>query len=366
MKPKILVTLRKDFIDLLQSRDAMPKASAVEAWLKKNKLGVKNNAISNLLKGIAVSAIYAEPLVRYVIKFGEKDPQNKTYVALCDFIQSVTNRSANLFGPHEMAALILDNDDYLAGGPNRLFELLGGPFPFLNSAVGCSADEIRDVIEWMYVHYGRNVLGEVPLHEAEAEATKRIGATPQQFAQIAADWHRFDNWTITSVRDREQIVGTTGGLPLKEDVYQRFRSGELDPLEVSVDDLRRPSRYLLLLFAAPRPLEFDGPKNNVTTHLNFSLIHQLAILAHFKDEEPAFPLHIITFAPSPISKFRLESSGFKAVGTLLPRSKYPIYERKIPWNPLDNLSFMIRILRMAYGQNADAMLRPPKKTSADS
>lgn len=351
--------LRRDFIDFLQRRDAMPKMYQVEDRLREIDQ-IKTGNIGRLFNREYLSPEVAAKFGVYVLDRGNENPGSQLFVAVRDFIRPLAGaEQLDQLSPHTIANYILEaDDDALAYGVDRFLQFFNAPYSLRGAAMLCEDDEVEDAVNWMYIVAGRFFEEQADPERAEQIAQEMIGVSCSEYATRARAWLRFDPWTLVLSRRRNTSVGMSVVLPLKKKTYDAFRAGKIRSNDIEPSDMERPSPYILLDGIAERPIECDGPAANVTGNLHMTLMRQVSVLTHSRGPSAETPVHVITQGPSALSIHRLETAGFKRLKTCLPNTSIPIYERVTPWDRGDTRTYFLRALLDAMGMDADSALRP--------
>jgi hypothetical protein len=178
----------------------------------------------------------------------------------------------------------------------------------------------RIILDWL----GRNCAGKEDVRLSEEEAircgeqhTRRsLQDIVEFFRRLAAFDSRCLKFTVVSDKNgKEMRVGLTVFVPLSEDAYSRFRSGEMEPPDLKSSDFQRRSPYLLWLGAFEVSSAVFGDRNATSDRQVYTLVRQLAEIYGRRRAVT----HHISLCGTPRSKRRLLVHGFEPTGTTTPQ-----------------------------------------------
>lgn len=353
--------LREDFLTFMLQRDALPKEYLVANWLRSVDSGVKSGAIGRLYKREHVSEEIAEKLIRYLLDRGSNDPNSPLAGALNDYLQSRHGKKIDSLSSHSIADLVLETD-CLSNGIQSFLSVALEPLSLVDSSRLCEPDDIADVIQWMYVDYGRTLKPTASLDEAEEVAVRIIGKPQAQFTDYARAWHAYDRWTVVASRFRQQDIGASLVLPLKPDVYEEIRCGKRLADDCAPSELQRPSSCIVLLACAHRPKDLEGPEGVSTMHMNLALMRQIGVLTYCTGKSAYEPLRVLSFGASPLSQHRLRTTGFKPVGANTPLHGFPLYEYVLRHDLTNARNYFLRATLRYMGYEYRNRLKPKRKS----
>lgn len=167
--------------------------------------------------------------------------------------------------------------------------------------------------------------------EAIKYAQQVVGSPLDEFQALARSWRQYDEWTVVLAPGRYSPTGMSIVLPLRREAYQAVRAGELGFVDLGPTHLLRPSRYLLVVGLAERPVDMGGDDGNTTTNLLHAITSQVSILSYCHGQEQCEPLHFLAPAGTPRNKERLQAMKYQPLGTVLRWSRHPLYERIYRW-----------------------------------
>ncbi|QDT53861.1 hypothetical protein Pan44_18870 [Caulifigura coniformis] len=353
--------LDPEFLKCLSEHDAIPKSTAVESWLREHE-SVKTGQIGKLLKGAAVSPVYAQKLVSYVLNNASTKNVRRTFEALQAFLSSKSSRNVSELGPAAIASMLLleDEKDHLSNAMVGFLTLWDTEALVEGVVAGCPDYMLPDVVQWLFASCGRSA-AEQSLELAKAE---RVGAavirrSQESYGRIIRNRLTFDPWSIALSCYRGHAVGAHIVLPLKESVYTSIRRGDVWPLDLGAEAIERPSNYILLEAVADRPPELDGPDENISRRILMSVMVQIAACTY----RPGYvlpPIHCLSFGATPVSERRLISDGYKRVGTCLPGSNIPLYEMIVDLSRSLSLKAYVRSVLHVVGMATRDMIVPPR------
>jgi hypothetical protein len=222
-----------------------------------------------------------------------------------------------------------------------VFDYLGGMFgSLLNRAHGelderfvrgCAANDVPEVIDWMYTRVGQCTApdGQLMSWNAARDYGERIIGIPRdRYVSRARGWIAFSPWTVVRAWRHTDPYGMSILLPVTEVAYLDVLRGKRKPYDCIESDLVAPSTNIIIEAAAERPER--APKdlwNDVTWPITVCLAYQLAALIRSNRFRAATPLRILSFAETPKNKHRLIQSGFIPQDSFLAGTKYQIMEK---------------------------------------
>ncbi len=180
-------------------------------------------------------------------------------------------------------------------------------------------------------------LANVPDHDGVYQAADQL--LDEQFqayqARYLALWRKNKSVihfaTLNSIRSGISVV-----LPVSSRAYQSLRSGKVSFMDIGENDIEPKSQSLVLDSA----VEFSNPKTKpwykITDALSLAVFYQISILS----QNPAAKnFRMLSFGASPINIKRLESTGFRSSGVVMPEFGYQVCEFTNDYSDLQFESF---------------------------
>jgi len=133
-----------------------------------------------------------------------------------------------------------------------------------------------------------------------------------------------------------QHTGISVVLPVSSVAYENLRIGKISFMEIGEYDIESRSQNLVLDSAVEFPNPSTKPWYKITDALSLSVFYQIAILSENPAEEN---FRMLSFGASPTNIKRLESTGFRSSGIVMPEYGYQICEFTNNYSDLKYESF---------------------------
>jgi hypothetical protein len=198
--------------------------------------------------------------------------------------------------------------------------------------------DVRSGVHWIYAEAGKQIKGR-GISDVEAS---RIGQQHIAMADfedwVVAMW-RAQPWSVIHTHAGEGgangITGVSMTLSVTPAFYARCRAGECRPEQCTKEDLLPVSHHQIVIALAERP----DKKVSAGLSLAAAIVCQQARLSDVPGIFDSDPLHVLSFASTPVGARRLRTFGYKKLGTHFPK--------------IASIFYMERILDYLEGQRLD-------------
>jgi hypothetical protein len=220
--------------------------------------------------------------------------------------------------------------DYLGGLFGALLTRAHGEFDerFVR---GCSPDDVRAAIEWMYTRVGQTTAPNGPTmkwSDACDHGERIIGIPRDAYVARATDWAAAYPWSVVRAWRNNEPYGMSILLPMTPQAYDAVLRGKKRPYDCVGADLLAPSTHLILEAGAERPDRVPKDKlSDLTWPILVCLAYQFAALVRSNRFRTATQLRILSFAETPKNTHRLIQSGFIPQKTFLAGSRSRLMEK---------------------------------------
>lgn len=362
-------TLSAEFLSFMYKHDAWPTVDAVEQWLRNiGNVSIRTGETGKMIKGLPSEPRHIVGLAAFLQNHAQQTPNTATAVAFREFMLTRCKCELQSMSPAMIADYLIatEPDPFFSGLSGmvhsfreRITDAVSGK-SFITSCVrGCRENDIRPLTDWFYMWAASeiNPRKRFELNDAMTATEKAIALKRDEFEQLAMRWWAQDPWTIVLARGKYAPTGLSIVLPLRQDAYGAMREGKLGLRELSPADLCRPSRHLLTVAIAQRPVVLGGDDGNTFKNVFAAHISQVAILSAC-ERDTEHHLRVLALVGTPQNAVRAKENGYEPVNTLTPDQRLPIYERV--YGERLSLEDMILLgFTGLLGRNAAHFPRPP-------
>jgi len=365
-------TLSREFLHVMCKYDAWPALSTIELWLRNvGEVPIRTGVLGKMLKGMPGQPRHIVGLAAYLQATVRKHPLNRTSRAFCEFMALRTGDDIRSMSPATIAEYLIatEPDPFFSGLSGildsfraRISDRVTGKKFITVNLQGCREYDIKSLIDWFYVW----VAGEFDLRKLylSTDLAKAIQVTEEaialqrdEFEQLAKRWWAHEPWTVVLARGKYSPTGLSIVLPLRQDAYEAMRNGQLGLRELTPADLSRPSRHLLTVAIAQRPVLLGGDDGDTFKNIMAAHISQVAILSAC-ERETEHHLRVLALVGTPQNAVRAKQFGYEPLHTVTPDQRLPIYERV--YGERLSIEDMILLGFTAFlGRNARYFPRPP-------
>jgi hypothetical protein len=310
-------------------------------------------------------------LAAYLQVCVQKNPASLTSRAFCEFMALKTCDDIRSMSPAAIAEHLIatDPDPFFSGVTGMLHSFrekisdrVSGKSFIKTYLTGCRENDIGTLADWFYVwgagdiepqrRYSSTDLAKAMQVTEEAIALQRV-----EFERLAKRWWAHDPWTVVLARGKYSPTGLSIVLPLRQEAYVAMREGKLGLRELGSPEIRRPSRHLLTVAIAQRPVILGGDDGNTFKNVFAAHISQVAILSAC-ERDSEHHLRVLAIVGTPQNAVRAKENGYEPVNTVTPDQRLPLYERV--YGERLSLEDMILLgFTGLLGRNATHFPRPP-------
>lgn len=352
--------LKSDLVRVLTAANGWPPHKALTEWIRtqsgaKDLDGsIRNETYGHIRRGHQVAPRYLVAFVAYYLdclefgrqlqfittvtgflaKQGVHDPLGVPQQELLDYLITEENPDAMM---GEFSALV--RQFHRRGLAERNLQL-----------VPCS--DLDEVARWVYIEVARGEglngprLGD---DEAITVATDKLQFPIQRYADQLRAMQRINPWTVVYSMGKTEPVGFTSLHPVRPEVYEAVRRGELASYEIEESDMVFPSRHLVIEGIANRPAPSSRCPNATSWSLLLSIVCQAAYLTWSNGPLSNEPIHVLAPAGTPLNERRLVNARYSKVADSMAVRKIKVYERIIHFSYKHPTDWMFHIFLRGLG-----------------
>lgn len=325
-----------EFVDHARAFNGWPKEASIAQWYAaRNVPFLRNNVYSRITRGMPASRKQISKVIAYLLDDAQKnDPERR---ALNVYLASRMNDDPAKVTLTQVLAMTTVAPTFLdvmgLGEPvlKWVFSDVVNPSKHVRLFEPDEEDKVREAIIWMYVEAGRHMVSpKLNSIQALAAGEKRIDRKLAVYQDAAVAWWRKHPWTVVQAVGPRKSLGMAIALPVRLEVYDRVRAGELRTYEVEPEDLMENSDSIIIEGLTMQPP--DGPQERLSSPnlcLVMAMLCQQAWLSRMPGIGEERPLRLLTFRGTPLNARRAERFGYRVTGT---------FQRKL------NIEFMERTL----------------------
>ncbi len=171
--------------------------------------------------------------------------------------------------------------------------------------------------------------------DAERLGEKMMGRSRNEYGRWLRGLWEVDNravlFLVMRIGKGDAIVnerlGVMASVPLRRAVYQRFRNGEIEDSEFTVEDFESPSNYVNVHMAAQSEVDGLRRKARLSLWQLHIFLYQLAMIVPDQVRGSVAPC-FVALGGTAENETRMKTHGFEAVGTATPRTSKQLWELK--------------------------------------
>ncbi|TWT44923.1 hypothetical protein RAS1_13430 [Phycisphaerae bacterium RAS1] len=293
-------------------------------------LKFKNDTYSDMKRGGAVPAKLIVEIVRAILRTPHGSlERNAARDGLEEYLGRDFELAPETLTDDVILSRLSDEDapralstgarfDFLQRGFDGVVEFIKRRFVrhVLKTIRACSADEVPTMIQWVYIAAGRYAADKpaLPFRDASLVARELIRISEDEYAKRALEWLEHCPWSIVLVRGSAGPSGLSIVLPLSNQTYDALLDGQFPTYACAAEQLDSPTDRVLVEAVAERPTEHSSGPAGGTRPLFYALLAQVAAQTRCWQLPPRTPIHLLSFAPSPLARKRLIAYGFKPTG----------------------------------------------------